>query len=197
MDHPIKSNRGASAPPLSLEPMIKFFGLVAAASAASLGCTRSGSDSGVPASSTVTTATAASSSSPIPTANPQTSQTSPCPRTGLWATCSVEKRLRDAGFVLRRVADEAPHRPGFSVTPAVYTLAGKRLEVFIYPNESALSADIKNIDTVSASPRGAPNPWPMPPTFLRSGNLAAVFLTDNATQAERLTLALTAGAPQR
>jgi hypothetical protein len=32
---------------------------------------------------------------------------------------------------------------------------------------------------------------------VRSGNLAAVFLTDNATQAERLTLALTAGAPQR
>ena len=99
--------------------------------------------------------------------------------------------------MVRRVAGEAPHRAGFSVTPAVYTLAGKRLEVFIYPNEPALSADIKKIDTVSAAPGGAPNPWPMPPTFVRSGNLAAVFLTDNATQAERLTLALTAGAPQR
>jgi hypothetical protein len=31
---------------------------------------------------------------------------------------------------------------------------------------------------------------------VRSANLAAVFLTDNPTQAERLTLALTAGAPQ-
>ena len=192
----IKSNRGASAPSLSLEPMIKFLGLVAAASAASLGCTRSASDSGVSASSTAT-ATGVTSSTTIAAGNAPTARSSPCPRTGLWALCSVEKRLRDAGFVVRRVTDEAPRRAGFSVTPAVYTLAGKRLEVFIYPNESALSADIKNIDTVSASPRGAPNPWPMPPTFLRSGNLAAVFLTDNATQAERLTLALTAGAPQR
>jgi hypothetical protein len=70
------------------------------------------------------------------------------------------------------------------------------LEVFIYPNESALAADLAKIDTVSAAPRGAPNQWSMPPTFVRSGNLAAVFLTDNAAQAERLTLALTAGAPQ-
>jgi hypothetical protein len=31
---------------------------------------------------------------------------------------------------------------------------------------------------------------------VRSGNLIAVFLTDNPTQAERLALALTAGAPQ-
>lgn len=197
MDHPIKSNRGASAPSLSLEPMIKFLGLVAAASAALLGCTRSASDSGVSASSTASTATGAASSTTIAAGNAPTARSSPCPRTGLWALCSVEKRLRDAGFVARRGADEAPHRAGFSVTPAVYTLAGKRLEVFIYPNESALSADVRNIDTVSASPRGAPNPWPMPPTFVRSGNLAAVFLTDNATQAERLTLALTAGAPQR
>jgi len=196
MDHPIKSNRGASAPPLSLVPMIKFLGLVAAASAASFGCTPSASDSGVSASSTAT-ATGVTSSTTIAAGNAPTARSSPCPRTGLWALCSAEKRLRDAGFVVRRVTDEAPRRAGFSVTPAVYTLAGKRLEVFIYPNESALSADIKNIDTVSASPRGAPNPWPMPPTFLRSGNLAAVFLTDNATQAERLTLALTAGAPQR
>lgn len=99
--------------------------------------------------------------------------------------------------MVRRATGEPPHRAGFSVTPAVYTLAGQRLEVFIYPSESALSADVKNIDTVSAAPRGAPNPWGTTPTFLRSANLAAVFLTDNATQAERLTLALTAGAPQR
>jgi hypothetical protein len=70
------------------------------------------------------------------------------------------------------------------------------LEVFIYPNESVLAADVAKIDTVSVAPRGAPNQWSMPPTFVRSANLAAVFLTDNSTQAERLTLALTAGAPQ-
>ena len=82
--------------------------------------------------------------------------------------------------------------------PTLYTLGRTRLEVFIYPSESAVSADVAKIDTVFAAPRGAPNPWGMGvfPTFVRSGNLAAVFMTDNPTQAERLILALTAGAPQ-
>lgn len=115
----------------------------------------------------------------------------------MWALCSVEKRLEQAGFVVRRVSGQASRRAGFTVTPSVYALGRSRLEVFIYPNESALAADVAKIDTVSAAPRGAPIPWETAPTFVRSANLAAVFLTDNATQAERLTLALTAGAPQR
>jgi hypothetical protein len=102
-----------------------------------------------------------------------------------------------SGFVVRRFNGEAPRRAGFSVAPAVYTLGRSRLEVFIYPSESALAADVAKMDTVTASPPGAKNPWPFfSPTFVRSANLAAVFLTDNPTQAERLTLALTAGAPQ-
>jgi hypothetical protein len=105
--------------------------------------------------------------------------------------------LGQSGFVVRRVTEEAPRRPGFSVPPVAYNLGRTRLEVFIYPSESALAADMARIDTVIAAPRGARNPWMMMPTFVRSANLAAVFLTDNPTQAERLTLALTAGAPQR
>jgi hypothetical protein len=119
-----------------------------------------------------------------------------CPRTGRWALCSVEQRLMQSGFVVRRVDSVGPRRPGFAVAPAVYTLGRTRLEVFIYPNESAVSADVAKIDTVFAAPRGAKHTWGLVPTFARSGNLAAVFLTDNATQAERFTLAITAGAPQ-
>ena len=159
-------------------------------------CTRSSSESDGAASSTVTTSNDVGALSPgAGTTDAPVSV--PCPRTGMWALCSVEKRLEQSGFVVRRVAGAAPRRAGFSVTPAVYTLGGSRLEVFVYPDESALGADVGKIDTVSAAPRGAPNPWHATPTFVRSGNLAAVFLTDNATQAERLTLALTAGAPQR
>jgi hypothetical protein len=119
-----------------------------------------------------------------------------CPRTGRWALCSVEKRLEQSGFVVRRANGEAPRRAGFTVRPVVYTLGRSRLVVFIYPSEAAASADVAKIDTVSAAPSDAPNQWETAPTFVRSGNLVAVFLTDNPTQAERLTLALTAGAPQ-
>lgn len=120
---------------------------------------------------------------------------SECPRTGLWALCSVEGRLTHSGFVVRR-ANGSPKRAGFSVTPQLYALGKSRLEVFLYPSERAANADARDIDTLSAAPRGAPNPWGMTPTFVRSANLLAVFLTDNPTYAERLTLALTAGAPQ-
>ena len=122
---------------------------------------------------------------------------SPCPRTGNWALCSVEKRLERSGFVVRPVPGDPPRRAGFSVAPAVYRLGQSRLEVFIYADEASVARDVAKLDTVAVAPRGAASNWGAIPTFVRSGNLVAVFLTDNATQAERLTLALTAGAPQR
>ena len=162
-------------------------------------CSRSSPDAADAAASTPTNSTGESASLSSSAASGTTAgsrSTSKCPRTGLWATCSVETRLGQAGFVVRRVTEAAPRRPGFSVAPVAYNLGRTRLEVFIYPSESALSADMARIDTVTAAPRGARNPWLMIPTFVHSANLAAVFLTDNPTQAERLTLALTAGAPQ-
>jgi len=75
-------------------------------------------------------------------------------------------------------------------------LGHSRLEVFVYPDEAALAKDIAGIDTLTGSPRGRPSPWAMAPTFVRSANLAAIFLTDSPVKAERFTLAMTAGAPQ-
>ena len=97
---------------------------------------------------------------------------------------------------MTRLAGDAPRRAGFSVTPAAYTLGHSRLEVFVYPDETALLRDIAGLDTLTASPRGERGAWETVPTFVRSANLAAVFLTDSPVQAERLTLAITAGAPQ-
>jgi hypothetical protein len=119
-----------------------------------------------------------------------------CPRTGLWALCSVEKRLQRAGFVLKVAPGRPQRRAGFSVLPTAYVLNRSRLEVFVYPDASALDRDLAKIDTLTASPVGAVSQWRTPIAWVRSGNLAAVFITDNATQADRLTLALTAGAPQ-
>lgn len=175
--------------------MKKFSGFVLAASAALAACGRSSPESAGSASSTATTSISSNETPASLTGSAPINV--PCPRTGLWAVCSVEKRLEQSGFVVKPVGGVAPRRAGFSVAPTVYTLGRSRLEVFIYPNETALSADVAKMDTVAAAPRGAANPWRMAPTFVRSGNLAAVLLTDNATQAERLTLALTAGAPQR
>jgi hypothetical protein len=107
----------------------------------------------------------------------------PCPHTGRWALCSLERRLRQAGFVAKRVAGESSKRAGFTVAPVVYTLGRARLEVFIYDDSAALARDLIKVDTTTTP-------------VIRSGNLAAIYLGDNARQAERLSLAITAGAPQ-
>lgn len=120
----------------------------------------------------------------------------PCPRTGRWAVCSVEKRLEQSGFVARKTEGESPARAGFSIRSSAYMLGRARLEVFIYPDEAALGRDLAKLDTTISAPRGQTNDWEIPPRFIRSANLAAVLLTRNEQQAERVTLALTAGPPQ-
>jgi hypothetical protein len=175
--------------------MRNLFGLILLASTAVVACTRSSREDAAE-SATATAAIEVKAPLPQNTAT-STPTSSDCPRTGLWALCSVERRLGQSGFVVRRINGQAPRRPGFSVQPAAYTLGRSRLEVFIYPSESAVAADVAKLDTATAAPRGAQNPWPFfTPTFVRSGNLVAVFLTESETQAERLTLALAAGAPQ-
>ncbi|PYO45989.1 MAG: hypothetical protein DMD72_13690 [Gemmatimonadetes bacterium] len=166
--------------------------LLCVAVSAALGCERS-----TPTVDQSLPQTSAASASPVTTAAPSSSTNSTtCPRTGKWALCSVEKRLKQSGFVIKPLEGRPPRRAGFSVSPAVYTLGRSRLEVFIYSDSSALAHDVAGLDTLSAAPRGVPSPWPMQPTFVRSGNLLAVLLTDSQQQAERLNLALTAGAPQ-
>lgn len=122
---------------------------------------------------------------------------SACPHDGKWALCSIEKRLRQSGFVVKRVDGDTAHRIGFSVKPAVYTLGQSRLEIFLYSDSAALAKDVAKLDTLTAGPVGSPSQWgEVPPMLIRSANLAAVLLSTNPRQAERVSLALTAGPPQ-
>ena len=174
-------------------------------------CGRSRSESettiATPTTSTATTSSAPSASdapggvtmSPIvPVAGASGTSSGPlsCPRTGKWALCSLEKRLEQSGFVVHPVEGATPRRAGFSVAPAAYTLGKSRLEVFLYPDKTAAARDVEKLDTLSVAPRGTTANWPVAPTFVRSANLVAVFLTESQQQGERLGLALTAGPPQ-
>jgi hypothetical protein len=92
--------------------------------------------------------------------------------------------------------EETPERAGFSIKPVVFSLGSSRLEVFIYDSEKALAADLAAIDTLTVAPGGSAASWPSPPTLIHSANLAAVLMTQNQRQAERVMLAITAGPPQ-
>jgi hypothetical protein len=172
---------------------MKYFGLILFGVLSLGACGRSKSDSAASrASSEVTSANGGLRAGSVASSTTHAA----CPRTGLWARCSVETRLDQSGFVVRPVKGDAPKRPGFSVVPAVYTLGRSRLEVFVYSSPQAAARDASGIDTLTASPRGAPGTWRMPPTYVRSANLIAVFLTDSPVKGERFSLALTAGPPQ-
>jgi hypothetical protein len=119
----------------------------------------------------------------------------PCAHTGLWAACSLERRLKQSGFVVKKL-DEAPTRAGFSMKPVVYSLGASRLEVFFYDDEKTASKELMTLDTIAVAPKGSQAGWPLTPVFIRSANLAAVLLTENQRQAERVVLAITAGPPQ-
>jgi hypothetical protein len=121
---------------------------------------------------------------------------SACPHTGLWQTCTLERRLKQAGFVVKRLEEKSRTRAGFSIEPVVYSLGASRLEAFIYEDEKSLAHDVALIDTVTVGPRGVASAWESTPMFIRSANLAVVLLTQNQRQAERVMLAITAGAPQ-
>jgi len=119
----------------------------------------------------------------------------PCEHSGLWAQCSLERRLKQSGFVVKKL-DEEPTRAGFSIKPSVYSLGASRLEVFFYDDAQSANRDLATLDTVTVAPKGSQSSWPSTPVLIRSANLAAVLLTQNQRQAERVVLAITAGPPQ-
>ena len=120
-----------------------------------------------------------------------------CPHNGKWALCSIERRLKQSGFVVRKTDSAAVTRAGFSIKPTVYSLGQSRLEVFLYKDSTAMKKDIAKLDTLVAGPRGAPSQWgDTPPVLIRSANLSAVILSSSPRQLERAVLAITAGPPQ-
>jgi len=121
----------------------------------------------------------------------------PCVKNGLWAECTVERRLNQSGFVVTRLDTASRKRDGFTVKPVVYSLGKSRLEVFLYDSEADAQRDVANLDTIAVAPTGKTVSWPTTPIFIRNTNLLAVLLTENPRQAERASLALTAGPPQK
>ena len=143
----------------------------------------------------IVSATKSAPSSPGTVADSVRLAVNSCEHTGLWAECSLERRLKQSGFVVKKLGDK-PERAGFGIKPIVYSLGASRLEVFFYDDEKSAGKDVTRLDTVSVAPKGSQAAWPSTPVFIHSANLLAVLLTQNQRQAERVVLAITAGPPQ-
>ena len=130
-------------------------------------------------------------------AAPPSSATSSGPPTdagtnGRWTIASLEKRLDLQGMVPRRLPDTVRHA-FVSIPGTAYQLGNAELQVFLYRDAPALAADIARLDTVTVGPPGAPAPWVRKATLITNANLAAILLSENALQIERVQRAIMAG----
>ena len=120
-----------------------------------------------------------------------------CPATGLWAECSVLYRLERSGL--------APHIDS-SATASEKALTGRtlfikfgttsHLEVFLYSDSAARIADVRKLDRTAFVGATGQQTLRRERTLIENGNLIGLLSSINDRLRERVSDALTAGAPQ-
>lgn len=132
-----------------------------------------------------------------PVMRPPTPSDSACPRDGQWKTCHLEDRINKAGMVMSVI--DTVRVPYFKDAGTRYKIGKTAKMVVFYFADSAAGAKATGaLDKLRLTPQGDTlGAWPTAPyEAIRSANLIAVLFEVNATQAERVRLAITAGAPQ-
>ena len=123
-----------------------------------------------------------------------------CPRNSRWQPCGFEDRIFHAGLSIKATGDSA--RVPFLPVPGVrYRVAlTDTILAFFFKDSVALARALAPLDTIRLAPRvdsaaDTTLPWPRRPVVIRSGNLLALYFSATPRQRERITLAITAGAP--
>ena len=119
-----------------------------------------------------------------------------CPAFGLWQACSVEDRISRAGLAVNRREEGVKH-DFMSVEGLVWETSRAEIQVFLYASEADRKKDTDKLDTVFVAPQGKRIMWRWPAQLVTSNNMAAIILSLNGRQAERIALALGAGLPVR
>lgn len=117
-----------------------------------------------------------------------------CPAFGLWQACNVEDRISRAGLAVNR-REKGVHHDFMRVEGLVWETSRAEIQVFLYPSEAERKKDTDMLDTVFVSPPGKRVIWRWPAQLVTSQNMAAIVLSLNGRQAERIALALGAGLP--
>jgi len=112
--------------------------------------------------------------------------------TGRWDAAQLTQRLVSAGLA-PHPDDSVPTHPNFSVKPIGYRVGKAHLLAWIFADSAARRAASAGVDTLTAIPKGQPNPWAEPPMFVVQNNLMAVVVGGSDRQRERVRLAIEAG----
>ena len=119
-----------------------------------------------------------------------------CPTFGLWQACNVEDRISRAGLAVNR-REKGVRHDFMSVEGLVWETSRAEIQVFLYASEADRKKDTDQLDTVFVAPPGKRIMWRWPARLVTSNNMAAIILSLNGRQAERIALALGAGLPAR
>lgn len=119
-----------------------------------------------------------------------------CPATGLWAECSIVYRLERSGLVPHVESSAKPEEKALTGTPLIMKLGQATLEVYIYPDSSARIADAKKLDRTKLVDAAAQQTIARERTLIESANIIGLLTSLSSHQRERVSDALTAGAPQ-
>jgi hypothetical protein len=138
-------------------------------------------------------------STAAPRAVPATPGDTVCPANGLWAQCSVLYRLERAGLAPHldstgKVEEKSIGTRATRFVVKVGLLA--RLEVFLYPDSAARIADAAHLDRKEFVGATDEQTIKRERTLIENGNLVGLLTSLNSHQRERVSDALTAGAPQ-
>jgi hypothetical protein len=113
---------------------------------------------------------------------------------GRWDEAQLTRRLVDAGLA-PRADDSIPAHPRLPVPPVTLRVGSAHLLAWIFADSIVRRGVSATIDTLSAIPKGQPNPWAEPPMFLTQNNLIAILVGGSDRQRERVRLAIEAGLP--
>ncbi len=120
-----------------------------------------------------------------------------CPATGLWAKCSVLYRLDRSGIAPHLDSTEKAEEKALTGESFVVKFgANARLEVFLYRDSAARVADGAKLDRKQFVNATAPQTINRERTLIENGNLIGLLTSLNERLRERVSDALTAGAPQ-
>lgn len=120
-----------------------------------------------------------------------------CPATGLWAECSILYRLERSGLAPHVDSTGRADEKALSGQPLVIKFGPtSRLEIFLYSDSAARIADGKKLDRTTLV--GATNQQTLrrERTLIENANMIGLLSSINDRLRERVSDALTAGAPQ-
>ena len=121
-----------------------------------------------------------------------------CPATGLWAQCSVLYRLERSGIAPHvdstAKVDEKALAGGQTLVVKFGTAS--KLEIFLYPDSTARIKDGAKLDRTKLVNATATQTINRERTLIENANLIGLLTSLNDRLRERVSDALTAGAPQ-